>query len=308
MPSDFDSPWKDALDRYFPAFVHLFFPAIHKAIDWARGHEMLDKELRRVAPSTKKGRAHVDKLVKVWRRDGREAWVLVHVEVQSQVERTFPRRMYIYNYRLFDRYNRLVASLAVLADDRADWRPTSYRNSLWGCAAGIEFPVAKLLDYAGREAELAQSSNPFAVVVQAHLQTLQTRHDPATRRQRKFHLVRSLYERGFAADDVRQLFLFIDAMMALPPELTEQFHHDVLEFEEEHKMPYISSIERLAKQQGICEGMQNLLVVTLNSKFGASGKRLEPRIRRIEDVAKLEELQKLLVTSSSLPEFRAALA
>ena len=125
MPSDFDSPWKDALDRYFPAFVHLFFPTIHQAIDWPRGHEMLDKELRRVAPSTKKGRAHVDKLVKVWRRDGREAWVLVHVEVQSQVERTFPRRMYIYNYRLFDRYNRLVASLAVLADDRAEWRPTS---------------------------------------------------------------------------------------------------------------------------------------------------------------------------------------
>lgn len=104
-------------------------------------------------------------------------------------------------------------------------------------------------------------------------------------------------------------------MMALP-ELTEQFHHDVLEFEEEHKMPYISSIERLAEKrgreegrlEGICEGMQNLLVVTLNSKFGAQGKRLEPRIRRIEDVAKLEELQKLLVTSASLAEFRAALA
>ena len=43
--SDFDSPWKEVLDRYFPAFLDFFFPNIHADIDWSRDYEMLDKEL-----------------------------------------------------------------------------------------------------------------------------------------------------------------------------------------------------------------------------------------------------------------------
>ena len=45
-PSDFDSPWKEALERYFEAFVAFFFPAAWADIDWERGFEFLDKELQ----------------------------------------------------------------------------------------------------------------------------------------------------------------------------------------------------------------------------------------------------------------------
>ncbi len=46
----------------------------------------------------------VDKLVKIYRSSGEEAWVLIHVEVQSQPESGFAERMYVYNYRIYDRY------------------------------------------------------------------------------------------------------------------------------------------------------------------------------------------------------------
>ncbi len=36
--SDHDSPWKEALERYFPDFLALLFPHIHAEIDWTRGH------------------------------------------------------------------------------------------------------------------------------------------------------------------------------------------------------------------------------------------------------------------------------
>src|SRR5271155_2449298 len=75
--SDFDSPWKEALDCYFPAFLDFFFSDIHGDIDWSRGYEMLDTELQQVVRTAELGRRHVDKLVKVWRRDGQEAWVLI---------------------------------------------------------------------------------------------------------------------------------------------------------------------------------------------------------------------------------------
>ena len=112
-----------ALDSYFEQFLALLFPEVHGQIDWSRGHESLDKEFQQVVREAELGRRYVDKLVKVWTTDGQESWVLVDVEVQTARDVEFPKRMYVYNYRVFDRYNRPVASLAVLADNDPAWRP-----------------------------------------------------------------------------------------------------------------------------------------------------------------------------------------
>ena len=82
--ADFDSPWKESLGLYFPSFLALFLPDAHADIDWSRGYESLDKELIGLAPESEHGTLFVDKLVRVWRRGGDDAIVLVHVEVQSQ--------------------------------------------------------------------------------------------------------------------------------------------------------------------------------------------------------------------------------
>ncbi len=34
LSSDYDSPWKDILERYFEDFMAFFFPEAHKNIDW----------------------------------------------------------------------------------------------------------------------------------------------------------------------------------------------------------------------------------------------------------------------------------
>jgi hypothetical protein len=166
--TDLDSPWKEILEGYFQEFMAFFFPEAHSDIDWTRGYEFLDKELQQVVRDAELGRRLVDKLVKVWRQDGEETWVLVHIEVQGQEEAAFAERMYVYNYRLFDRYRLPVASAAVLGDDRPTWRPNSFGYNLWGCEVGIRFPVAKLLDYTDRWKELEATENPFGVVVMAH--------------------------------------------------------------------------------------------------------------------------------------------
>ncbi|WPL14974.1 hypothetical protein [Thiorhodovibrio litoralis] len=36
--NDYDSPWKEALEKFFPEFLALLFPAIHAEIDWSNGH------------------------------------------------------------------------------------------------------------------------------------------------------------------------------------------------------------------------------------------------------------------------------
>ena len=63
------------------------------------------------------------------------------VEVQGQPQAGFAERMYVYNYRLYDVHRRHVASLAVLADEQAGWRPNQFSYELWGCQAGLVFPT-----------------------------------------------------------------------------------------------------------------------------------------------------------------------
>ena len=120
------------LDAFLEAFLELFFPQAHAEIDWSRECESLDKELQQVAPDAEIGRRYVDKLVKVWLKSGEEQWVLIHIEVQTSEDRKFAWRMYVYNYRLFDKYNREVASFAVLGDDNPGWRPDVSATSRGG--------------------------------------------------------------------------------------------------------------------------------------------------------------------------------
>jgi hypothetical protein len=93
--------------------------------------------------------------------------------VQGWPEQDFAQRLFVYHYRIFDRYNRQVVTLAVLADDRPSWPPDRFAYDEWGCRLDFQFPVVKLLDFAGREAVLEASDNPFALVTRAHLATMQ---------------------------------------------------------------------------------------------------------------------------------------
>ncbi len=81
-----------------------------------------------------------------------------------------------------------------------------------------------------------------------------TSRDAIEMRDWKLHLVRLLYKRGYSKATILELFNIIDWMITLPEELTKQFREAVLKIEEEGKMPYINSIERLAKKEGRVEG------------------------------------------------------
>ena len=254
--TDYDSPWKEILEQYFPEFMAFFFPDAYADIDWQVNHEFMENELRQVIGEAELGVRRVDKLVKVYRRGGKEIWVMVHVEVQGQAEADFAERMYIYNYRLYDRYHRQIASLAVLADETRNWRPKEFGYNLWGCEVGIKFPVVKLLDYRADWESLEKSDNPFAMVIMTHLKSLETRQDDQERLAAKLGLMRRLYQRGYSRQDIVNLFRFIDWVMQLSAESNDTFWQGLREIEEERNMPYVTSVERIGMQKGLEQGMQ----------------------------------------------------
>ena len=251
MSTDFDGAWKEALEQYFADFIAFCLPAAHAEIDWQRGHTFLDQELRQIVQDAELGRRRVDKLVQVWRLDGAEAWVLIHIEVQSQHDTEFAERMYVYNYRIFDRYRRQVSSIAVLGDESATWRPASFGYTLWDCQVDFRFPVVKLVDYRNQWAQLEASANPFATVVMAHLKTQETVKDDRLRQQWKFALTRRLYGMGYSRDDVVRLYHFIDWLMQLPEALEAEYWQAVQAYEGEQQMTYVTYAERVGVEKGI---------------------------------------------------------
>ena len=199
-----------------------------------------------------------------------------------------------------------MVSLVVLADDSAAWRPNTFHYGRWGCEVRLRFEPVKLLDYAGREAVLEADTNPFATVVLAHLKALETRQDDAVRHQWKLRLVRGLYDRGFSADDVRELFRLIDWMMELPPALEQLFDDEIARFEEERQMPYVTSIERRGqergRQEGLREGLLRGIEPLLRLRFGPAGLELMTEVRQIQDPDVLQRVCDVLTADGSTPE------
>jgi hypothetical protein len=300
---DFDTPWKEGLETYFQKFMEFFFPAIAAEIDWERGVTFLGTELQKIVRDADLGKRWADKLAQVWRKDGQEAMVLCHVEVQSQPEDVFTERMLIYNYRLRDGYNVPIVSLAVLCDDSAQWRPDRYEAELWGCGLSFWFPVAKLLDYGAQWQALEASDNPFATIVMAHLKTLETRKDMPLRKEWKMRLTRRLYERGYQRQDILNLYNFVDWIMVLPENLAVTFDAELYQYEQERAMPYITSNERRAEVRGARE----IAIRQLNRKFGTLPNAIATQVNQLS-VEQVQTLGEELLDWQSIAELEQWLA
>ncbi len=311
---DYDSPWKEGMDLYFTEFMHFFFPEIAEDIDWDKGYEFRDKELQQVVRDAEIGKRHADKLVKVWSHDEKPFYVMIHIEVQSDRDSNFARRMYVYNYRLFDKQFLPVTSLAILADDSPSWRPNSYTLSQWGCTSQFKFPMVKLWDYADQIDSLLNSTNPFAIITAAHLKTKITKDNPQERYSWKWTITMALYQRGFSPKDILELYRLVDWLMYLPEDMNKQFTQNLIVYEEERKMPYISSAERYGREKGWDEGRdegmlldaREMVLEALDIKFSESNitNDIKQKITALNNRILLKKLHRSAIQSKDIEDFR----
>jgi hypothetical protein len=304
LRDEYDNPWKEAISIYFQPFIELLFPDVNAIVDWTRDYEFLDTVLQQVTRDDEIGERTADKLVKVWLKDGTETWILIHVEVQSQYQANFAERMYIYNSRIFGVYQQKVLSLAVLADDSPTWYPTQFEYNIGGCQVLLKFVVTKLLDYQQQWNALEQSLNPFSAIIMAHLKTQGTRQKPEDRLQWKLRIIKGLYQQGYSRDDIRELFRLIDWLMALPQPLDNTFEREIQRFEEETKMPYVTSIERVGIQKAIINTCREDIIDILDIRFEIVPSILREMINKIDDINQLKKLHRQAVTIASLAEFQ----
>ena len=281
-PNDhYDSPWKEAIEHYFQEFIAFYFPDAYRSVDWSKEHIFLDQELRAIVQDAELGTRFVDKLVRVTELSGSESWIYIHVEVQGTRQTEFSKRMFVYNYRIFDRYEKPVASLAVLADQHKHWKQTSYGYNVLGCRLTLDFPVAKLTDYDEKLDELLASENAFGLITAAHILTRKTRKKHQERYEAKLLLIKILYQRHWDKQRVINLLTVVDWLMTLPAWLDTKVWQEIETIEEHKNMKYITSIERIGiakgrvegriegRVEGRVEGESKLLKRQLERRFGA---------------------------------------
>ena len=110
----------------------------------------------------------VDALAKVRLRNGKEVWLLVHVEIQGRRTPDFGERTYVCRYRIFDRHRQRVVSLAVYTG-KGRAPEGRYEERALGDRLSLRFPVATIESFRSRRRMLERSRNPFAAVTLAHL-------------------------------------------------------------------------------------------------------------------------------------------
>jgi hypothetical protein len=164
-----DQLWKGILEEVFDDLLRFVFPEADRVFDMRRKFEYLDKELSELAPEpdTKSNTRFVDKLVKVYRQDGREEWLLVHVEVQGDAKdrALFPERMFRYYYRIFDRYRKPMTAIAIFTAQSGSKMPNRYEYCFLGTHHMYQYNTLCITD--PTDEELENSNNPFAVVMLA---------------------------------------------------------------------------------------------------------------------------------------------
>ncbi|NER35510.1 MAG: transposase [Oscillatoria sp. SIO1A7] len=315
--ADFDNTWKEALRLYFQAFLLFFFPTVHDIIDWNRQHISLESEMQQMTGESEAAKRITDKLFQVWLRSGEPAWILIHIEIQSQYEADFADRIYYYNCLAVGQYGRPVISVAILGDEIESWRPRNYQytEAQGDYEMKMKFPIAKLVDYESRWEELEASTNPFAIMVMAHLKTKATQGLPQERLRWKRILARSLFEKGYSAEEIRRQFQLIDRMMALPKPIQRNFKTEMERYQEEKEMRFMSQIELMAmedgieegKKQGFLEALRENALDILQKRFSEVPPELTSKLNSLSDASSLKELMLQAVDISSLAEFEQLL-
>jgi hypothetical protein len=340
VKQDYDNPWKEAVTEHFRLFAEFLLDWVARDIDWENAPVSLEQELRKAHPDVATGKGLVDCFLRLHKKGGELRFL--HVEVQGQWEDDLPHRVWVYNKKGTEVVGHEVVTIVLLVDSNPLWRPNVYHYEEWRCKKTFEYPVVKLLDWQGREEELASHSNPFALFVLGHLWSQQTVDDMERRLELKLRLISLLLERKLDEAGFASWSRLFDWQLQLPRDGERRVMEWLGEKRREGKMPFVSVFEKLAREEvreealkegrseglkegrneglkegrneglkegrseGELRGLRRGALAALKGKFGPAGAALEPRLAEAGAVA-LESVLTAVETDRPLEEIERLL-
>ena len=295
-----DGLWKKVIAELFENFLLFFAPELHKEVDFSKTPDFLQQELFQEILDQKKGTNYADQIVKVHLKNGEEKWILIHIEVEGAADTDFPKRMFRYFYRIFDKYEREIVAFAVLTDASDKKKVSGFNYSYFGTTLDYAYNVRKVSDY--DKEELTESKRLFSKIILATKYMHETKDRMGQRMRFKMKLMREVLKlEGHSRTSMGAVFYFVDYLLRLPKDLAHQLtetirpllgeeRESMVQFESGDLSPTFAdlvAIERKeAMEQGEERSKKNIALTLLGEDF------------EVEYIAKLtglsvEEVEKL---------------
>ncbi|MBM7662792.1 putative transposase/invertase (TIGR01784 family) [Bacillus mesophilus] len=283
---DYDYLWKDVITSLFEEFLLFFSPDLYERVDFSVQHEFLEQELLTIIPDSNSNKRTSDKLVKLHLKDGNEQWVYIHIEVQGDYRKDFPKRMFQSFYRIMDLYDQPVYAIALFTDERASYNKNQYYYEFLETKVTYHYNTFRIASQT--ETTLLQSQNPFALAILAGLYAIKSKKNKDMKYHFKRHLMRILFQDKMKEDSIKReniskLFLFIDKIIIMPYE---------------QEIALIQEIELLVEKEGSVVGLS--IEDTVLGQYLLNKAREKAKIEERQEVA--EKLIKLNVSVETIIE------
>lgn len=209
--------------------------------------------------------------------------------------------MFIYFYRIYDKFTREILSIAVFSDPEEGYKPERFKYEFFGCELTFRYRTYKILEQ--DDEELEASDNPFALVVLAAKRNLESRKDEEKRFGFKRELARLMMRKGYSREEKLHVFRFLDGILALTDLDKERIIYNELMSKEVKEVAYLTNFERLA----MLRDARELVIDALEEKFGVVPEGFQTKLQEIQDREVLRGLLRQTIRASSIEEFKKSL-
>jgi len=300
-----DKLWKAIIEEFFLDFLLYFYPDFVPKIDLSKGFDFLDKDLPKFLPEAAEIDRKADKVVKINLKDGSTQWIIIHIEVQGYKDPNFPHRMFVYYYRLAERFGVPIATLVIYSDDNQQNRANKYEAACLNTKLSYEFDTFAISDYT--DVEYDKMETPIATVFQAALMGLQRNLKDEALFDMKTQLFRKMLDKGYPKQQIKLLTSFIKEYVSFgKPEFNRKFDEQVDYYSQNRKHMGLlekgleQGFEKGFKLQSIIKDFEVRLELIQNSlKLGLSTDTIA-KISNLEE-AIIKELQLFFQLSLHTP-------
>ena len=261
--ADFDGLWKDAIKRFLPQLIERTLPALYRDVDFSREPEFLSKELRDSIQRPVADEHFVDELIKIFLKDGRTEWILLHIEVQGSGGDDISFRMMLYCCLIFAHHRKMPVGLAILTKRRPkDEIIGAYNLEQYGSSISYKYNCFEV--YALDDDNLLNSDNPFDLIFYATKKTIGLSGKSKEEKKLSYllKLTRLLASKGWGKEERKDIFNFIVRAVNLKDEsLQQKFIHDIHDFQGDDTMAQLTFVEQYFRDKGHSEGLNEGITI-----------------------------------------------
>ncbi len=249
--ADYDGLWKDAIERFLPRLLERVLPDLYADVDFSVKPEFLSNELRDVAQSDNNPAVYVDELIRLTLKNGGDAWILLHIEVQGPGGDAISGRMFNYMTLIYAHHKAMPVALAILTSRRPSEVIGEYSvDNHYGTKLSYTYNCFEV--YAQDDDKMLQSNNPFDLIFYAVKNT--SKNSQKKKYVLLLNLAKILASKGWSEADRRDLFSFIvRAVNLTDTELQQKFVAEITRGED--SMAELTFVEKYFKDEGRAEGI-----------------------------------------------------